>query len=169
MPLDFIEVSKDHASFVLEKSGRKFVPWGFNYDHDEAGRLIEDYWDEDWTEIEEDFREMKGLGATVVRIHPQFGKFMDAPDNPNEHSLKQLERLVGLAESLGLYLDVTGLGCYHKKDVPAWYDKLGEQEKVGRPRMFLGGDRHSLCREPGHLLLRPDERAGGCWRGEEAR
>ena len=28
-----------------------------------------------------------------------------------------------------LYLDLTGLGCYHKKDVPAWYDKLSESDR----------------------------------------
>src|SRR5262249_52771029 len=33
------------------------------------------------------------------------------------------------AEKTGLYLDLTGLGCYHKKDVPGWYDKLSEQER----------------------------------------
>ena len=94
MPLDFIEVGKDHKGFVLERSGRRFVPWGFNYDHDAAGRLIEDYWDDAVAKVEQDFGEMKALGATVVRIHLQFGKFMDAPDKPNEHSLKQLARLV---------------------------------------------------------------------------
>jgi hypothetical protein len=36
---------------------------------------------------------------------------------------------VKLAERNGLYLDLTGLGCYHKKDVPAWYDVLAEKER----------------------------------------
>src|SRR5690606_34004530 len=30
------------------------------------------------------------------------------------------------AEEVGLYLDITGLGCYHKQDVPPWYDELDE-------------------------------------------
>src|SRR5262249_20217329 len=34
-----------------------------------------------------------------------------------------------LAERERLYLDLTGLGCYHKADVPAWYDRLSEQER----------------------------------------
>jgi hypothetical protein len=34
-----------------------------------------------------------------------------------------------LAEKTGLYLDLTGLGCYHKKDVPPWYDLLSESER----------------------------------------
>jgi hypothetical protein len=31
-----------------------------------------------------------------------------------------------LAEHTGLYLDLTGLGCYKKEAVPAWYNQLGE-------------------------------------------
>ncbi len=127
--LERIRVAKDGRTFERVKSGRKFIPWGFNYDHDRNGRLIEDYWDKEWATVEADFREMKSLGANVVRIHLQFGKFMTAADTPNERSLKQLGRLVKLAERVGLSLDVTGLGCYHKKDVPAWYDKLSEQNR----------------------------------------
>ncbi len=124
--LTFIEVAKDNTGFVLKESGKKFVPWGFNYDHDEEGRLIEDYWEQEWPKVEADFSEMKEIGANVVRLHIQFGKFMEAADKPNEKSLAQLHKLVELAEKTGLYLDLTGLGCYHKQDVPAWYDELDE-------------------------------------------
>lgn len=128
--LEWVRVADDNRSFLQEASGRKFVPWGFNYDHQEgSGRLIEDYWDDEWTTIEEDFLEMKQLGANVVRIHLQFGKFMEAADQPNRHSLDQLGRLIKLAAETGLYIDLTGLGCYHKKDVPPWYDKLNEQQR----------------------------------------
>jgi hypothetical protein len=69
---------------------------------------------------------MKALGANVVRIHPQVAKFMKTAKEPNEAALKQLVRLVRLAEEIELYLDITGLGCYHKQDVPKWYDALDE-------------------------------------------
>ena len=32
-------------------------------------------------------------------------------------------------EQTGLRLDVTGLGCYHRRDVPAWYDGLNEERR----------------------------------------
>jgi hypothetical protein len=54
---------------------------------------------------------------------------MNSPTQPNPKSLEQLHRLTILAERTGLYLDVTGLGCYHKPDVPAWYDALAEPER----------------------------------------
>jgi hypothetical protein len=115
----FVAVSKDKKGFVLDPSGRPFVPWGFNYDHDDKGRLIEDYWDDEWPTVEAHFVQMKKLGANVVRVHLQLGKFMDRPDRPNARALDRLGKLLALAERLRLYLDLTGLGCHHKKDVPA--------------------------------------------------
>lgn len=127
--MPWVQVAKDGKGFVLAPSGKRFVPWGFNYDHDDSGRLLEDYWESEWAAVEQDFREMKQLGANVVRIHLQLGKFMDGPDRPRKASLDRLAKLVMLAEDVGLYLDLTGLGCYHKADVPAWYDALGERER----------------------------------------
>jgi len=124
-----VRVSDDGSRFVLEGTDDKFTPWGFNYDHDENGRLLEDYWDAEWPKVEEDFREMKEFGANVVRIHLQTGKFMPQPDKVGQSNLGQLARLVKLAEQTGLYLDITGLGCYHKRDVPEWYDALQEAER----------------------------------------
>jgi hypothetical protein len=124
-----IQVSKDRKGFVLEGTEKVFVPWGFNYDHDEKGRLLEDYWDAEWAAVETHFGQMKKLGANVVRIHLQFGKFMEAADKPNARALDRLGQLLRLAEEQRLYLDLTGLGCYHKQDVPAWYDKLTEAER----------------------------------------
>jgi hypothetical protein len=66
---EWIRVSKDKQGFVLAASGRRFVPWGFNYDRDYKFRLLEDYWEAEWPTVVEDFREMKQLGANVVRVH----------------------------------------------------------------------------------------------------
>jgi hypothetical protein len=121
-----VRLAPDGRGFVLEKSGAAFHPWGFNYDHDDAGQLIEDYWEKDWPRVEGDFREMADLGANVVRVHLQFNRFMDAPDRPNAKALDRLGELLKLAERTGLYLDITGLGCYHAADTPAWYDDLDE-------------------------------------------
>jgi Cellulase (glycosyl hydrolase family 5) len=131
-----VHVAKDKHSFIFADSGRRFVPWGFNYDHDAAGRLIEDYWDGEWAKVEKDFADMHKFGANVVRIHLQFGKFMDAADKPNDKQLDRLGDLLKLAERERLYLDLTGLACYHKKDIPAWYDKLDEKERWGAQAHF---------------------------------
>ena len=127
--MPWVVVSKDKKVFALEPSGTPFVPWGFNYDHDDEGRLIEDYWQAEWPTVEAHFTQMKKLGANVVRVHLQLGKFMDSPEKPNAKAVDRLGKLLELAERLRLYLDLTGLGCYHKKEVPGWYDKLSEKER----------------------------------------
>ena len=127
--LELIQPSKDGSGFIRARSGKKFLVWGVNYDHDNSGRLLEDYWNKEWPTVAEDFKEMKALGANTVRIHLQTAKFMQTPTEPNSVSLDQLARLVKLAEQTGLYLDITVLGCYHKKDVPDWYDKMDEASR----------------------------------------
>ncbi len=127
--MPWVLVADDKRGFVLSDSGKPFVPWGFNYDHDENGRLLEDYWDKEWPKVVEDFQEMRQLGANVVRIHLQFAKFMTNAEKPDEANLDRLGRLVTLAEQTGLYLDITGLACYRKKDVPQWYDDLSERDR----------------------------------------
>ena len=124
--LEPIRVAGDRKSFVAEPSGRAFVPLGFNYDRDAGGTLLEDYWGRDWPRVEADFREMKALGANVVRVHLQFGRFLPTRGHPDPDNLDRLGRMLALAEKVGLYLDLTGLGCYHKADVPKWYDALDE-------------------------------------------
>lgn len=134
--MGWIAVSSDGRGFINSATGAAFVPWGFNYDHDEAGRLIEDYWDAEWPKVVADFREMKTLGANVVRVHLQVGRFLESPTRANARSLARYRDLVQLAERTGLYLDVTGLGCYHKRDVPAWYDALDEAGRWAAQAVF---------------------------------
>lgn len=126
--MESVRLSSDGQTFVLSPSGAPFRIWGVNYDHDSRGegRLLEDYWEDEWETVRSDFQEMKDLGSNVVRIHLQLGKFMSTADTPNAKSLAQLRRLLALAEETGLYLDLTGLGCYHRADTPPWYDAMDE-------------------------------------------
>lgn len=124
--LPLVRPSPDGAHFVRTDTNARFVVWGFNYDRDDAGRLLEDYWADEWPTVVEDFREMKALGANTVRVHLQLARFMATADEPNRANLDRLKQLCKLAEETGLYLNVTGLGCYHKKDVPAWYAAQAE-------------------------------------------
>lgn len=127
--LERIAISADGHKLVHHPSNRLFTPWGFNYDRDYKSRLIEDYWITEWPTVERDFRNMKSLGANIVRIHLSLSQFLDAPDQPNAKNVAQLKRLVSLCEDLGLYLDVTGLGGYRKESIPPWYTNTTEQQR----------------------------------------
>lgn len=134
--LAWIRVSDDGRGFVEESTGKSFIPWGVNYDHDDSGELLDEYWRDRWDAVEEDFREINDLGANCVRVHLQFGTFMQAPDKVDSAAIAQLKKLLSLAETTGLYLDITGLACYHKKNVPAWYDELGEEDRWAAQAVF---------------------------------
>jgi hypothetical protein len=134
--LERIGIRENGRRFVLSASQQEFILWGFNYDHDRDGRLLEEYWEREWDTVAEDFAEMKSLGANTVRIHLQLGAFMKTPEDPNQTALDRLSRLLTLAERTGLYLDLTGLGCYHKQDVPGWYDALDEAARWGVQARF---------------------------------
>jgi len=134
--MERIEISKDKTGFVLAPSAAKFVPWGLNYGN--AGRLIEDFWETEWGTVERDWADMKGMGANVVRVHLQFGKFMETAERPNEKALAMLAKLLALSEKTGIYLDLTGLACYRKADVPGWYDGLSEADRWAAQARFWG-------------------------------
>jgi hypothetical protein len=132
--MDEVRISPDQRGFVLSPSGKTFVPWGHNYGHPDA--LIEDFWIDHWDQVEADFAEMRRMGSTTVRVHLQFGKFMDGPDHTNAAALARLDSLLQLAEKCGLHLDLTGLGCYRKPDVPAWYDAMDESQRWAAQAAF---------------------------------
>jgi Cellulase (glycosyl hydrolase family 5) len=127
LALERVRLDRDGLDFEQVPSGRRFVPWGFNYTR--GDRLLEDFWESEWPEIVADFREMRTLGANVVRVHLQLGRFLRDPATPDAGALDRLERLAGLAQETGLYLDVTGLGAYRAADVPAWYFALDEDAR----------------------------------------
>jgi hypothetical protein len=148
-PLPFIRVSPDGSGFIRDSSKEKFTPWGVNYDRDHRLRLLEDYWQREWSTVEEDFREMRLLGANVVRIHLQFGKFMNSPTEPNAENLQRLRQLALVAERQGIYLDITGLGSYRKRDVPGWYDDLDEPSRWAAQASFWEAIAKTLADRPG--------------------
>jgi hypothetical protein len=134
--LEWTRVSDDGSHFAGVPSGRPFIVWAVNYDHDRHGRLLEDYWCDEWPTVIEDFGEIKQLGMNTVRVHLQLNKFMCTAESSNNANLARLADLVKLAERTGLYLNITGLGCYNKSDIPPWYDKLSESERWQVQRRF---------------------------------
>jgi aryl-phospho-beta-D-glucosidase BglC (GH1 family) len=125
-----VRLSTDGTQLLVGESGRRFVPWGFNY-LGQFERLAEDDWDSPagWRRIKSDFQEMRKLGANVVRWHLQFETFMKSPDGADQKQLARLKQLLSVARKNGLYLDLTGLNCYRLNRIPSWYDALPEAER----------------------------------------
>jgi hypothetical protein len=109
---------------------------------------MEQYWNEEWNTIEDDFEEMKAPGANTVRVHLQVSAFMKSATELIPRALHQLSRLVALAEGKGLRLDITGLGCYDKTAVPAWYNALEEADRWQAQARFWQGVAKTCAKSP---------------------
>jgi len=127
----------DNGQFK-DANGEVFFPWGFNYTNPVDVGLIEDDWSNDvtWDIIKSDFEEMRVLGANVVRIHLQYHRFMDDASSTNTVALDRLSDLVEMAESSGLYLDITGLAAYRKGDQPNFYTMMTDEERWATQKIF---------------------------------
>ena len=144
--MERIAVAPNESGFVCLPSGQPFHPWGNNYGH--AGMLVEDFWQTNWPALVEDFAEMQRMGANVVRVHLQFGKFMRDANELDPDALARLSRLLQLAESNSLYLDLTGLACYRKADVPKWFDALSEPGRWAAQARFWAGVAAQCSKSP---------------------
>jgi hypothetical protein len=130
-------VGRSGTEFITS-AGSPLIIWGVNYDHDENQRLIEEYWIDEWQTVVCDFQEIKALGANAVRVHLQISAFLDAPDQINRENIQQLRKLIQMAGETGLYLNLTGLGCYKRKQVPDWYIALDESGRWNAQSRFWG-------------------------------
>ena len=65
-PLEWIRPSASGDSFVRGDRAEPFRALEFNYDLDEPGHLLEDYWLSEWDIVVADFSEMKALKALAV-------------------------------------------------------------------------------------------------------
>ena len=139
--LEPVEINPEGTGFQLAKSHRPFEAWGFNYfrrpsTSDTTELILEEYWN-DYNLILADLLEMKALGANTVRIHLQFGKFFPNSNLvPDSTQLGHLQQFVTMAEDVGLYLQITGLGCYYTSVNPAWYMALGEDDRLTAQETF---------------------------------
>jgi hypothetical protein len=127
--MDTVIVDSSRTGFAFRESGKPFIPVGLNYDHDEHFRLLEDYWIHEWDKVREDVEVIRKLGANSIRIHLQTERFLESPEQANQQQLEQLAQFIELARDHELYLNITGLGAYHKEDQPDWYTYQNEQER----------------------------------------
>jgi endo-1,4-beta-mannosidase len=145
-PLERVCVAGD--SFVLCESRARFRVHGLNYDHDRSFRLIEDYWETEPTIVAEDFQEMRALGANVVRIHLQTGRFMKSEQVTDERALARLDALLDVAAANGVRVLITGLGEYRPADAPAWYEALDEHSRWDTQSRFWRAVAAHAARSP---------------------
>lgn len=123
--METVAIAPAGRGFVLHPSGDRYIPWGHNYAPvDILARLASDP-----ARVEREFAEMKAVGTTVVRIHPEMPRFLVGPSQVDPHALNELRKLLSIAENAGIHLMITGLACYTITDRMEWYDAMDEQDR----------------------------------------
>ena len=135
---------EDKSLAKISVSGRGFVTaegnpirlWGLNYGDSEG--LLEDNWSQPakWLKIENNIKDIKALGANMVRVAVQYNTMMKSPSEPNQANLQQLRKLALLAQDNGFYFMVSGLGAFRKAEQPSWYDSLDEKSRWATQALY---------------------------------
>lgn len=142
--MDFVKLSPDNKSFVLDPSGERYVPWGHNYGSvDIMQRLVQEP-----ERVEREFAEMKAAGTTVARVHPEMPAFFDGPEKVNSQAIDRLKRLLAIAEKSGIYLQITGLACYKISSRMAWYDALDNESRWKTQEYFWSTVAETCAQSP---------------------
>ncbi len=130
-----------NQTLVGASSGQRFTPWGQNYVTDTVPIA--------------DLREMKEMGANVVRLHLQFRTFMIDCATANQAALDQLAQTLRAAEQNAIYLDLTGLGSYagDEADPSCYGQATTDAQRWGAQAAFWNAVARTVANSPAVLTL----------------
>ncbi len=112
--------------------------------------------------LKAELRTARRMGANSMRIFLELGQVMAGPDRARQRTLSALQRLLGVAEKEGVYLDITGNLVWRPALAPAWYERMSWPARWEVQGAFLAS-RGSRCLEvAGGPLLRAHLRARRC-------
>jgi hypothetical protein len=112
----------------LYAGARPWRAWGMNWGLGDHAPVIA-YFDNpsaaNLALLRAELRIARGMGANSMRIYLQLGQVMATPTQPRRQTLTALQRLLALAQSDGIYLDITGDLVWRPSRAPAWYGRMG--------------------------------------------
>jgi len=111
-----VQVAVDGSGFV--RDGKPFIPFGLTYFRPRTGWAPQVWKQFDPDATSDDFRRMKAMGVTVVRVFLSYGSFYQSPGRLDPKGLAKLDRFLSLAEEAGIYVHPTGPD--HWEGTPAW-------------------------------------------------
>jgi hypothetical protein len=106
--------------------------WGFNWgigDHVPSLSYFDDPTPAGLAVLTGELRTAHRMGANSMRVYLELGQVMQGPDQVRVRVLAALRRVLAVAESQRVYLDITGDLVWRPDHVPAWYERLGEQAR----------------------------------------
>ncbi len=142
--MEGVRIAPNNKGFILFPSGDRYTPWGHNY----ASVEILERLARDPDRVEREFAEMKAVGTTVARIHPEMPRILTGAGKADPHAVDQLKKILQIAENSGIHLKITGLACYKIEDRLAWYDSMDEQDRWETQAFFWETIAHTCAESP---------------------
>jgi hypothetical protein len=124
--------------------------WGVG-DHEPVIAYFDDPSAANLSVVRGELRRARGMGANSMRIYLQLGQVMATPTRPRGRTLIALRRLLALAQSDGIYLDITGDLVWRPSRAPAWYGRLGRRDRWRVQALFWKAVAHAASSSPAVL------------------
>lgn len=128
--------------------------WGMNWglgDHAPVIGYFDDPTRERFRLLTDELGIAARLGANSMRIPLELQQVMISPTRVRARTLLALQRLLGLARSDGIYLDITGDLAWRPGRVPAWYDRLPWRARWRVQARFWVAVAHAAASSPAVL------------------
>jgi hypothetical protein len=116
----------------LYAGSRPWRAWGMNWgagSHEPVIAYFDNPTAKNLATLGSELRTARKMGANTMRIYLQLGQVMATPTQPRQRTLTALQRLLGLAQQNGVYLDITGDLVWQPARAPAWYAPMPVQAR----------------------------------------
>jgi hypothetical protein len=133
---------------------RPWRAWGMNWgvgDHEPVIAYFDDPSTANLSVLRGELASARGMGANSMRIYLQLAQVMATPTRPRARTLTALRRLLALAQSDGIYLDITGDLVWRPSRAPAWYGHLGRRSRWRVQALFWKAVAHAASSSPAVL------------------
>ncbi len=129
-----VRIAADGSGFV--RDGRPFMPIGLTYFRPHTGWAPQVWKRFDPEATRADFRRLKAMGVTVVRVFLTYGSFLQSRGQLDSEGLAKLDRFLDIAEEAGIYVHPTGPD--HWEGTPGWArgDRYAEEDLLKAQESF---------------------------------
>ena len=128
--------------------------WGMNWgvgDHEPVIDYFNNPSERNFAVLKTELRTARGIGANSMRIYLQLGQVMATPTQPRQQTLTALRRLLALAQTDGIYLDITGNLVWQPSQAPAWYARMTRPQRWQVQTQFWKAIAHAAHSSPAVL------------------
>jgi hypothetical protein len=138
----------------LYADGRPWRAWGMNWgigDHAPVVAYFDNPTQGNLAVLRAELRTARAIGANSMRIYLQLSEVMATPTRARKRTLEALRKLLALAQSDRIYLDITGDLVWQPDRAPAWYGRMPFRQRWQVQARFWKAVAHAANTSPAVL------------------